>query len=185
MKRQEFYEKFSHPSQNPDVKDWKEVNVYREFIFVRFIYNQMLNSNRNLPADYLIKMQEIWSNSVSSNLESVAKEEVEIIKEALENSRLAKEMVKRNVEVKAKVHIITQYLQNGEAHGWKVYVEFIFPVEALALYFGSGYKQKVYIFVDDGVYEQKFAPFRIKDEASPVGWVKGMTVEGDEVIVCY
>jgi hypothetical protein len=41
----------------------------KEIVFVKFIYNKMLNMHRTLPQSY--QMREIWSNSVKREWESI------------------------------------------------------------------------------------------------------------------
>lgn len=181
MKREEFYKLVGHPSEQEGVKEWKETSKYQEVVFVRFIYNQMLNMHRNLPYGYKIQMASIWSQAVNSQLEAVDNNAKEIIEEAFEKSTLAKELRKRGYKIEAKIEVVPQILHTGDIHGWKVYVVFSMNVEGVFLYYGSRFKQKVFVFVEDGVFEKKFPPYRIQDDASPTGWI-GVTVIGDTVV---
>ncbi|MEM2990260.1 MAG: hypothetical protein QXQ02_03665 [Halobacteria archaeon] len=160
----------------------KEAEQFKEIVYVRCIYNQMLNAHRNLPETYKIKMGAIWSDSVSRNLKDAESEDT--INQAIERSKLAKEMIKRRVEVQSKIYIIPQNLPNGEVHAWKVYVEFSFPVEALVAFWGSRYKQKVYLSTVDAQRQPAEPPDRLLDNTTPTGWL-GMAVEDDTIITVY
>ncbi|MEM5852945.1 MAG: hypothetical protein QW228_01040 [Candidatus Aenigmatarchaeota archaeon] len=83
--------------------------------------------------------------------------------------------------VAAKIEVVPQFLINGDIHGWKVYVIFSMDVEGLFLYYGDRYKQKAFVFVDDGVFEKKFPPYPMRDDSSPTGWI-GASVENDTII---
>jgi len=186
MKREEFYQLWGHPSEKGEVKDWKEVSKFKEVVFIEFIYNTGLNARRpslqSAPPDYVAKMQYIWSNAVTENLQKIGEKDPN---EYLERSKLAKEMVQRGVPVSLRTQVVTQMLPDGsDVHGWKVYAVFEFPVEGLALYFDSKSKQKVFVFTEDGVFIQKHPPYRIRDNNSPTGWI-GMTVEGDTAVTVY
>jgi len=166
MERNEFLKLYGDEIK----KEAKEVlfaDKVKEVVFVKFIYNKMLNMHRTLPESYKIKIGEIWSNSVKSEFEKVfniSKEEL------LEKSQLAQEIIKRGYEVEVEINVVEQRAVNGEIHGWRVYATFEYPVEAMYVGYGEKYKRKVGIFVKDGMFLLRFPPFNLKDN-SPTGFL--------------
>ncbi|MEM2919089.1 MAG: hypothetical protein QXY62_06295 [Candidatus Altiarchaeota archaeon] len=136
--------------QKGDVKYWKETDKYKEIIFVRFIYNY-------------------------ASLEKINT----IIEEALEKSSLIKELKNRGYKIEAKIEVIPRYPTNGDVQVLEVYVIFTANVKGLFFYYGSKFKQKVYIFTEDKVFKREYPPYPIKDDVRD--WI-GAIVDGDTII---
>ena len=155
----------------------------QEVVFIKFIYNHMLKTQKpslqSVP-DYLIKLSEICSDAIHSEFEKTLGLKPQ---EILEYSKLAKELVKRGIEVKMKLEIVPQKLVNGDIHGWRVYAIFEADVDGMLVNYGERFKRKAGVFTPDGMFVFKYPPYNIRDESSPVGFV-GVKAEDDKLIIC-
>jgi len=179
MTRERFYKEFGKP-QDYGVPVVNEASRVIEVVRLDTTYNLMLNSYRSLPEDnYKTKMMAIWSQAVKDNLEALKDISPE---EVLEQSKIAKELLKQGYDVKLELRLVPHYLPNGEVHHWTLYGVFSASVEALRCYWDTHSKQKVFIFTKDGVMEIRHAPFTLPDATNPVGFV-GVDAQDDAIIL--
>lgn len=157
-----------------------------EYVFARSVYNYLLNLSRpSLYAsadyrmgDYIAKVAELWNNTLEKELKV---SEQELITEAVEKSKIAKELIKRNIPHEVAVICRPVYVSDDEIHHYDFFVRFTFNVECLVLEWQGNYKRKLLIFVEDGVFVLKYPPYNFKDK-TPIG-ITGMLTGEREVFL--
>lgn len=179
----EFLKLYPLPENDPNLVVKKAKRLV-ECVQVKSVYNQMLNALRSSlqdNLDYLVKATEIWSRSVYSDLEKAQSDET--IKQAVEKSKITKELLKRGYKVEAELSIIPVTIPDVNIHHYNVYVKFYADVEALYLYWkNQNVMRKVFISVEDGIFHIKYPPYNLKDD-SPYGFL-GVSDMGDTLVIC-
>jgi len=174
MTREKFYEIFGKPCNCK----YDEKNKIIEVVKIKTIFNRMLNMYRNLNEDYKIQCGCLWSKANTKDFDEIKNVKFE---EILEKSNISKYLYKMGYKVQFEISFI-QKIVNNDIHSWNVYAIFKCDIEALRCYWGNKYKQKVFIFTNDGVFEIKHDPKILKDETNPYGYI-GVNVEQDAIVI--
>lgn len=183
MTRQEFLSLYL-----PEDKDLSVCtrDCLSEYVFVRSVYNYLLNLNRpslyasadHRTGDYIARAAEIWNNVLERELNV---SEQELIAEAIRKSKIARELIKRNIPCETAVICKPVYASDEEIHSYDFYIRFTFNVECLVLEWQGNYKRKLLVFMEDGVFVLKYPPYNLKDR-TPIG-VTGMLMNDREIFL--
>ena len=166
MTRKEFKERFL--KEKPEGVIIEEANVVCEVIKTNTVINKMLNRHKKSfknwmtnpdCADYALKTLAIWNNSTNEALSKAQDISEEDAKQILQQTKIAKELVARGHKVKMEIVTTAKYAGNlPEPHHWNIYAIFKCSVEALACFYRGPYKQKLFVFTEDGVFRIKTPP---------------------------
>ncbi|WPX08137.1 hypothetical protein [Anaerocellum danielii] len=174
MKRDEFLKLYPLP------QDREDMNVYlkdslTEYVYVGAIPNNLIKLNRisliNMPADYSMRLVDMWEYATRSQFEETLKNREKIIEEAIKKSQIAQHIVDK-ISYEADVMCIPNFVRiDGaeEIYDYKIFVRFFFPVEVMLLEWKGNYSRKLFIFVNDGVFIAKYPPYNLKS-VSPLGF---------------
>ena len=192
MTKKEFLESFPNLLKDETIEKVAEPTKITEVVYVKTLQNhkaKLFSESLNANNEYMLfKGMEFQKVVESATNEEFKKLESEgFIKKCIEKSRVAKELMKRNYEVKIKIELIPIYAQTEfttiPVH-WNVFAIFeIENVECLAIKWKGSYYQKVFIFVEDGVLINRLPPVPISDD-TPTGFT-GCVFDEKEVILSY